>query len=141
MFKNILVPVDVTHPESAELGINAAKFLAQASGAKLTLLTVLADVPNLVAAQLPADYGKKAAAAAARQLEEIAGACGLEEGAWDAAVKDGSPYHEIISEAAAIGADLIVVASHRPEVADYLLGTVAARVVRHAECSVLVVRK
>ena len=36
--------------------------------------------------------------------------------------------------------DLIIMASHRPELQDYLLGPNAARVVRHANCSVLVVR-
>ena len=39
-----------------------------------------------------------------------------------------------------IGADLIVMGSHRPELADYLLGANAAKVVRHADCSVMVVR-
>ncbi len=34
----------------------------------------------------------------------------------------------------------IIVASHKPNVGDYLLGTTAARVVRHATCSVFVVR-
>jgi len=38
-------------------------------------------------------------------------------------------------------ADLIVVGSHRPAMKDYLLGTNAARVVRHARCSVLVARE
>ena len=38
-------------------------------------------------------------------------------------------------------ADLIVMASHRPELKDFLLGPNAARVVRHANCSVLVVRE
>jgi nucleotide-binding universal stress UspA family protein len=35
---------------------------------------------------------------------------------------------------------MIVMASHRPEMSDYLLGANAARVVRHAKISVLVVR-
>jgi nucleotide-binding universal stress UspA family protein len=39
------------------------------------------------------------------------------------------------------GADLVVVGSHRPAMKDYLLGTNAARVVRHARCSVLVARE
>ena len=38
------------------------------------------------------------------------------------------------------GATLIVIGAHRPDLKDYLLGPHAARVVRHAECSVLVVR-
>jgi nucleotide-binding universal stress UspA family protein len=36
--------------------------------------------------------------------------------------------------------DLVVVGSHRPTMKDYLLGTNAARVIRHARCSVLVPR-
>ena len=46
----------------------------------------------------------------------------------------------MINVAKEIKADLIVMASHRPELRDYLLGPNAARVVRHADCSVLVVR-
>jgi nucleotide-binding universal stress UspA family protein len=46
----------------------------------------------------------------------------------------------VLKTAADIEADLIVMASHRPEMGDYLIGANASRVVRHAEVSVLVVR-
>lgn len=141
MFKNILVPIDVTHAESSELALNAAAKLADSSGAKLTLMNVVADVPNLVAVQLPEDFSEKAEAAARDQLGSIAKSCGLAEGAYETTVGSGPAYHEILAQATKMGADLIVVASHRPELSDYLLGTVAARVVRHAKCSVLVVRE
>ena len=36
--------------------------------------------------------------------------------------------------------DLIVMNSHRPGIGDYFLGSTAARVVRHAQCSVHVIR-
>ncbi|STP20138.1 putative universal stress protein [Escherichia coli] len=39
-----------------------------------------------------------------------------------------------------IPAHMIIIASHRPDITTYLLGSNAAAVVRHAECSVLVVR-
>jgi len=55
-------------------------------------------------------------------------------------VSQGTIYKEILDAAERVGCDLIVMASHRPELADYLLGPNAARVVRHANCSVLVVR-
>ena len=141
MFKKILAPIDVTHPESSKLALDAAAKLADSSGAKLTLLNVVADVPNLVAVQLPDNFAEKAEAAAREQLSSIAKSCGLSDGAYETAVGSGAPYHEIIAQARKMGADLIVMASHRPELADYLLGTVAARVVRHANCSVLVVRE
>jgi nucleotide-binding universal stress UspA family protein len=52
-----------------------------------------------------------------------------------------SIYAEILGVAEEADADLIVVGSHRPAMKDYLLGTNAARVVRHARCSVLVARE
>jgi nucleotide-binding universal stress UspA family protein len=52
-----------------------------------------------------------------------------------------SIYAEILAVAEEAETDLIVVGSHRPAMKDYLLGTNAARVVRHAGCSVLVARE
>src|SRR5271167_3236762 len=51
-----------------------------------------------------------------------------------------SIYAEILAVAESAAADLVVVGSHRPAMKDYLLGTNASRVVRHARCSVLVAR-
>ncbi len=55
-------------------------------------------------------------------------------------VRLGSIYSEVLDEAATWGADLIVVGSHRPSMATYLLGSNATTIVRHAKASVLVVR-
>ena len=52
-----------------------------------------------------------------------------------------SIYAEILQVAQDAEADLVVLGSHRPAMKDYLLGTNAARVVRHARCSVLVARE
>ena len=52
----------------------------------------------------------------------------------------GSIYREVLKVAGEFGCDLIVLASHRPEITDYILGPNAERVVRHAEQSVMVVR-
>jgi nucleotide-binding universal stress UspA family protein len=56
-------------------------------------------------------------------------------------VRLGSVYGEVLAEAEAIGADLVVVGSHRPSMATYLLGSNASTIVRHARSSVLVVRE
>lgn len=55
-------------------------------------------------------------------------------------VAHGNIYEEILEAAKQCKADLIVIGSHRPALKDYLLGPNAARVVRHAQQSVLVVR-
>ena len=52
----------------------------------------------------------------------------------------GSIYHGIRRLADKLECDAIVLADHRPELRDYLLGPNASRVVRHANQSVLVVR-
>jgi nucleotide-binding universal stress UspA family protein len=46
----------------------------------------------------------------------------------------------VIDEAKESAVDLIVVTSHRPQMSTYLLGSNAAKIVRHATCSVLVLR-
>jgi nucleotide-binding universal stress UspA family protein len=56
------------------------------------------------------------------------------------AARAGGIYHELLQEASDWGADLVVVGSHQPAISDYLLGSNATTIVRHANCSVLVVR-
>lgn len=56
-------------------------------------------------------------------------------------VRTGSIGGEILRLAGERSADLIVMASHRPEMLDYLIGPNAAHVAQHAECSVLVLRR
>ena len=54
----------------------------------------------------------------------------------------GSPGHEIAEYARTVSADLIVIPSHGYHgVKRLVLGSVAERVIRHAECSVLVTRR
>ncbi|CAN0603295.1 unnamed protein product [Ectocarpus sp. 12 AP-2014] len=55
-------------------------------------------------------------------------------------IATGRAYAEVLSVAEKSGADLIVVGAHTSDLADYLLGPNAARIVRHAKCSVYVVR-
>jgi nucleotide-binding universal stress UspA family protein len=52
----------------------------------------------------------------------------------------GTPWSAICAEAKTCGADLVVIGSHGYSGLDRILGTTAAKVVNHAECSVLVVR-
>jgi nucleotide-binding universal stress UspA family protein len=55
-------------------------------------------------------------------------------------VADGNIYHEIIRVASEVDADLIVMHSHHPSLADYLIGPNAEKVARHADCSVMIIR-
>ena len=140
MFKKILVPVDVSQSDLGAAVLKAAAELGGKSGAELVLLNVTSPVPNLVAAQLPSNYLETAQESASKIMEELASSAGLKSGSYEIQTAQGVAYDEIISAAKSGGADLIVVASHQPGVSDYLLGSTAAKIVRHANTSVLVVR-
>ncbi len=58
------------------------------------------------------------------------------------AVESESPAHEICDQARRLDADLVIVGSHgRTGLPRWLVGSVAERVVRHAHCQTLVVRR
>lgn len=52
----------------------------------------------------------------------------------------GHPGREISDYAEKIGAECIIVGSHKPGLEDFFLGSTSARVVRHAKCAVHVLR-
>ena len=56
-------------------------------------------------------------------------------------MRQGGIHQEILEEAKDMGADLIVMSSHRVGVRTYFLGSQAGHVVRYANCSVMVVRR
>ncbi|MEK8126017.1 universal stress protein [Methylocystis sp. IM4] len=78
---------------------------------------------------------------AEKKLAEIAGKLSWPSVTPSTVVRYGAVYPEVLAEAEDWGADLIIVGSHRPGMATYLLGSSAAAIVRHAKCSVLVVRE
>ncbi len=140
MFKKILVPIDVSQSDSGKAGLKAAAELAGKTGAHLILLNVTGDVQNLVANLLPTNYLETTQESAREDLEKLASSHGLKAGKYEVQTTHGQIYDEILSVAKSSGCDLIVVTSHKPEFSDYLLGSTAAKIVRHAQVSVLVVR-
>jgi nucleotide-binding universal stress UspA family protein len=96
--------------------------------------------PVMLAEYVPPDFDAQQRQSAEEALTIIAKECGLETGRVTTTVRQGGIYHEVLEEAKAIGADLIVMSSHRPAMRTYFLGSNAGHVVRYAKCSVLVVR-
>ena len=136
MYKTILVPIDMAHVAEGKGIVDIAKEHAD-KGAKITLLNVVEEIPNWAASAIPAGVIEKSKEESRRQLEALAEASGPNV---EARMRSGHPYNTILDEAKKTGADLIIITSHRPGLQDYLLGSTAAKVVRHANCSVLVIR-
>ncbi len=138
MYKNILVPVDLAHKEQAGAMIqNALAFMSP--GARLTLFFVMPEIPPVLELQMPEGSGEKAKAKAEEQLQALAKSNSAPQ-TTRIVTSFGRPHHKILKLADSQNVDLIVMASHQPGLADYLLGSVAASVVRHAKCSVHVMR-
>jgi universal stress protein G len=140
MFKNILVPVDLSDTELAKASIEAAVALARASNGRVRLLNVLPITPLALTQYVPADFEEQQRRSSGEAMNIVAGESGLDARHISVVVRQGGIYHEILEEAKAIGADLIVMSSHRPGVRTVVLGSNASHVVRYARCSVLVVR-
>ena len=141
MFKNILVPVDLADAGYAKPAIANAAALANASDGKVKLLNVLPMTPVMLAEYVPADFDTQQRQSAEEALAIVATESGIDAARISAVIRQGGIYHEILEEAAAIKADLIVMTSHRPAMRTYFLGSNAGHVVRYAKCSVLVVRQ
>lgn len=140
MFKHILVPIDLADTELAKPSIETAVSLVRASGGNVRLVNVLPMTPVMLAEYVPPDFDLQQRQSAEEALAIIARECGLGPERVTTNVRQGGVYHEILEEAKAIEADLIVMSSHRPAMKTYFLGSNAGHVVRYAKCSVLVVR-
>lgn len=140
MFTKILVPVDLAEPAFAEKALRAILEYARIGETQVRVMSVRQIMPQMVTEYLPANFDAEAQQDSAKALAEFVTRVGLPADRTTTAIRVGGVYHEVLDEAQAFGADLIVIGSHRPSMATYLLGSNAANIVRHAPCSVLVVR-
>jgi len=141
MYQKILLPLDLHEESSWKKALPTAVEYCTAFGAELHVLTVFPDLPvGMYRLHLPEDTEHRLAEAAVDGLAAF-----VAEHIPDGVkvfrhVRTGGIYRSILAAAEELGVDLIVMASHRPEMGDYLIGPNAARVVRHSNISVLVVR-
>lgn len=134
MYKNILVPIATDHDPHTDQALAVARLLA-GEGASITALTVVEAIPEYIAVQLPAGQIEKTQNAAVSALKGE-----LKEAGVKVVAVSGHSGRTILDWAGENDVDCIVMASHRPDLSDYFLGSTAARVVRHAQCAVHVLR-
>ena len=140
MFRTILVPVDLADLDMSAKAIETAAALAEQSGGALRLVNVQALLPATFMDYVPADFDAQQQEKAYAELVHVAAKVPLPRERVSCVLRTGGIYPEILAEAERFGAELIVIGSHRPAMSTYLLGSNATTVVRHARCSVLVVR-
>lgn len=139
MFKTVLIPVDIAQMDAAAASLSAARELTNREDVKTVLLYVVEQIPAFAAADVPPIVHEQVLTDAKTSLSTLAQEHGLPSKT-EILVREGHPSRTILDVANDASADVIVVASHDPGLTDYLLGSTASRVVRHAHCSVLVIR-
>jgi len=135
MYKNILVPVALDHEHSTTAAMAVAKGL-RSEGGKITLLSVVEAVPGYVVSYLPEGQMEKNR----HEVEDSLKADVGDDQGVESVVITGHPGGSIVDYAKENDIDLIIIASHKPGLQDFFLGSTAARVVRYSQCAVHVLR-
>ena len=141
MFGKILLPIDIAEPEIAKQAIDAAVAMARAFNSQIRLIHVTS--PIVIAspmAVIPQSVYDELGVYEKSELDRMAASIDRPKGTVTAVVRIGGVYPELLAEAAQWPADLIIVGAHKRSMATYLLGSSAAAIVRHASCTVMVVR-
>jgi len=138
MFKKVMIPVDVSVPQETQKLLSAAKTLTEGWDCTLDIVTVIPSVGMpIVGSYFDEQFEAQSTKAATEELGKAVAASGLHA---KQHVASGRIYDTVISKARELNADLIVLGAHQPDLKDYLLGSNAARIVRHATQSVMVLR-
>jgi nucleotide-binding universal stress UspA family protein len=142
VYKDILLTVDLAHLDDEMRAVDFVVEYARAFGSTLHILTVVPDFGlSIVGGYFPADHEKTSVAKANAELQAFTKRVIPADIRHRHIVDHGVVYRIILHYARQTKCDLVVMSSGRKvDLDDFLLGPNAARVVRHAKCSVLVVR-
>jgi nucleotide-binding universal stress UspA family protein len=139
----VLCAVDISDATQDDAVILVAKKMADLAGVSLDVVTVVPDFgKSVVGGFFENDHHAKLVASSKEALNVVVSGT-IGEAANKKVrhiVATGTAYEEIIKLSETAGSSLIVIGAHKPDFKDYLLGPNAARVVRHSNCSVYVVR-
>lgn len=139
MYKELLLSVDLEDENSWKKALPTALEYARSFGARLHIVTVVPEF-GMVRQFFPDDYEDQLKESVKEKLHAFTSEKCPDDVKVQHIIAHGSIYEEINKAAEQVGADLVIIGSHRPKLGDYLLGPNAARVVRHCKRSVLVVR-
>lgn len=132
---HILLPVSVNQLELAQKLLDTARELIAKDG-KITILNAQEPIPGSAKNYLPKDAVKSRDT----DIREILQGFSKDVENCEVALVSGRAGIVVVDYAEENDVDCIVIASHRPELKDYFLGSTTSRVVRYANCSVYVQR-
>ncbi|MBZ4023966.1 universal stress protein UspA [Rhodobacter sp. TJ_12] len=137
MFKTIMVPVDLRHAPALGKALSIAADLAKTHGAKVIYVGVTSPEPNELGHN-PAEFETRLKAFVAGEMAARGhqGEAHMVVSNDPTAELDGA----LAKTCASLGADLVVMATHLPNVTDYLWASHGESVAKHVKASVFLVR-
>ncbi len=140
MSRKILLPIDLGDTDNWRKPLEESLSML-AEGGVLHVVSVLPDFGMAsVGTYFSKDYEREALKGFGKALADWTSANVPDGIEVHPHVLHGTIYDEVLRASEKLEVDVIVIGAHRPALRDYLLGPNAARVVRHARCSVYVVR-
>ncbi|MCD9148849.1 universal stress protein [Pseudophaeobacter flagellatus] len=137
MFKRIMAPVDLAHVEGLRPALDCTADLAKHYSVPVVYVGVTSTAPSELAHN-PEEFGQKlsafAAAEAAKHAIETSGHTAI---AHDPTIEIDQALMRAIDDT---DADLVVMASHVPNVMDHIWPSNGGKLAEYAKCSVMVVR-
>lgn len=136
-YKKIMVPVDLVHAEKLAHALDAAASLAKLYGAPVTYVGVTASLPGPLGHN-PSEYNEKLEKFAADQSQKH----DIETSAQTIISHDPSVDLDdaLVKAVHETESDLVVMATHIPNVGDHFWPSNGGRVATHTDASVLLVR-
>ncbi len=137
----VLASIDLSHPIDAERVLRKADQLAQLEGKLLAVVTVMPDLRNgFVSTFFSEDHGDAILKEGQKALHAfIAKILGHDDDIKHV-IRMGNIYEEVLATAQKLSPSLIVMGAHKPGLPEFLMGPNAARIARHATCSVYIMR-
>ena len=141
MTQHVLCAVDLQHPESEAKILRKAADLARFYGATLSVVTVIPDYGmSIVGSYFEAGTMRQATADVNVKLHDFVKATVPDMEGVQHIVELGTVYESILDAIKRSKAELVVMGAHKPDVVDRIQGPNSARVARHTDASVLIVR-
>jgi len=133
MYNKILIATALNQGFS-DRALDVAKSLISENG-KIIAVHVIEPVNNVVQSFVTEEVESKAYEMIKSEMAER-----CNDSMTESEILHGHAGRQISKYADKIGADCIIIGSHKPGLEDFFLGSTSSRVVRHAKCSVHVLR-
>lgn len=141
MFKNIVIPVDLSDKQSIKVVFPPALNFVNAFDSKIHLVHIMPDFGMKVLEDyLPRNWMKDQKEKYKALFDELIAKYVPEGVEVEFSVGRGAIYDEVINYSEKVNADLIMLSAVRPQFKDYMLGPNASKIVRHSSISVMVIR-